>query len=106
MEFRNENRINIREQNYWAIYYFAYQGEQKRIQGQKLEALYRLIQWKGKPLCFENEHLYDGIKVIEFGDKDFIGFIRTGVSQSDFFPCKLQTLVFRDLGKVRKAKIG
>jgi len=69
-----------------------------------LEVLYRLIQWKGKPLSFEKDSAYNGLKVIEFGEKDYIGFIRQGVSPS-FFPCKLQIVILRKLCNVRESNV-
>lgn len=71
-----------------------------------MEALYRLVQRKGQPLDFPSDHKFYGIKVLEYADRDYIGFIRTGFSKSAFFPCKLQTIALGVLGIVEKAKSG
>ncbi|HEA19401.1 hypothetical protein LCGC14_1615070 [marine sediment metagenome] len=100
MDDTREERVFISQQNYWAIHDFAYHNGYKRIYGTKLEALYRLIQRKGKVIGFPQDRIYHNIKVLEYGDGDFIGFVRTGYSKTSFFPCKLKIVLLRALGPV------
>ncbi len=104
MKTNKKNRSNIKEQHYGTIHNFVYHNERTGLYGKKLEALYRLVQWKGKPLYFPTDHKFYNVKVIEYADRDFIGFIRTGFSKKAFFPCKLQTVALRLLGNTGKSK--
>lgn len=88
------------EQNYRAIHDFAYHNGYKRIYGTKLEALYRLFQRKGKVIGFPKDRIYHNIKILEYGDGDFIGLVTTGYCKTSFFPCKLKIVLLRALGTV------
>lgn len=99
-----KEKVFLKEQHYWVIHDFVYHNDRKRLQGEKLEALYRLVQSKGRPLDFSIDHKFHGVKVIEYADRDFIGFIRTGFSKKAFFPCNLQIVALRTLGTVGKSK--
>lgn len=90
-----KEKVFIKEQNYWAIHDFAYRFKTDHINGTKLEALYQLIQNKGRFLGVPSDHKFYKLKVLEYADGDFIGFIRTGYTKSSFFPCKLKTVAFR-----------
>lgn len=46
------------------------------LSGTKLEALYRWIQNKGRFLGVPGDHKFYKLKVLEYSDGDFIGFIR------------------------------
>tara|TARA_R110001583_G_scaffold9203_4_gene43657 strand:+ start:27999 stop:28328 length:330 start_codon:yes stop_codon:yes gene_type:complete len=100
MNDTREVKVFISEQNYWAIHDFAYFNSYKRIYGTKLEALYRLVQGKGKVIDFSNDRIYHNIKVLEYGNGDFIGFVRTAYSKTSFFSCKLKIIVLRECGSV------
>ncbi len=98
MKDKRKEKVFIGEQNYWAIHDFIYHNLKDGLQGAKLEALYRLIQWKGKIIDCRPDQSFYGIKVLEYADDDFIGFIRTGFSKTVFFPCKLEIVALRTLG--------
>lgn len=88
--------LNIKESNYWAIRDFAILGDNSRIQGTKLNALFNLVQKKGEPMQTENKKL-KGVKVINYGKGEYIGFIHTPFKDKNFFPCKLQTVSLTEL---------
>ncbi|WP_027066310.1 hypothetical protein [Maribacter sp. Hel_I_7] len=102
--FETHEKVFLKKEHYWVIHDFVYRNDRNRLQGKKLEALYRLIQLKGKPLDFGTDHEFYGVKVIEYADQDFIGFIRTGISKKTFFPCKLKIVALRALGNLGKSK--
>jgi len=90
--------MKINEQNYWAIHDFAVLGDNSRIQGQKLNALFNLIQKKGEPMKTQCKKL-NGVKVIDYGKGEYIGFIHTPYKKDCFFPCKLETVSLTELTK-------
>ena len=88
-------KANIKEQNYWMIKDFAIDNSRRpEVQGNKLKALYNLVQKKGTAIITKDEKL-EGVKVLEFGEGEFIGFKRTG--GSSFYPCVLKTILLTDL---------
>ena len=84
MDDTREERVFISEQNYWAIHDFAHHNGYQRIYGTKLEALYRLVQRKGKVIGFQKDCIYYNMKILEYGGGNFIDFVRTGYSKTSF----------------------
>ncbi len=81
MELKNrEGVLNLGEQHYRAMHDFAFHVALKRVQGEKLAALYRPIRSKRKPLGLNNNHLYNGMKTVEFGEQDLIILFGQGFS--------------------------
>jgi hypothetical protein len=81
----------IKPSNVWAIHDFSLLNQSHRITGNKLIALYRLIQKKGEPIQTEDEEL-KGVNVLEYDSGKYIGFIHTPIKKGSFFPCKLKTI--------------
>lgn len=82
--------VKIKEQNKWAIHDFCI-GQTQRITGNKLKALYYLIQSKGEPMETKDKEL-NGVKVLEYTEGQYIGLIHTPIKKGIFFPCKLKTI--------------
>ena len=93
-----QNKVYIKTSNYWAIHDFALFGNRSRIYGTKLKALYHLVQAKGEALDWGSSHKYKGVKVLDYGNGESIGFIRTGFKSNSFYPCKLYLLCLQALG--------
>jgi hypothetical protein len=89
--------VNLKKANYWAIHDFALMKDKERIQGSKLEALYRLIQLKGSPI--ETEGPLNGIKALEFGSGSFVAISHHPSSPDSFFPCRIKTVHLQQLNK-------
>ena len=96
---KDNKKVLIKASNYWAIHDLALLGNWSRIQGTKLQALYHLVQCRGKVLEGPNDSRYKGIKVLEYGDGCYIGFIRTAYKADTFFPCKLHVVGLQELVK-------
>ena len=88
--------MKIKESNYWAIHDFAVLGDNSRIQGIKLNALFNLIQKKGEAMKTKDKKL-NGVKVIDYGKGEYVGFLHTSYKNGEFFPCKLQTISLTEL---------
>lgn len=86
----------IKKSNANAIKDFAQFGNRKIIQGRKLEALYNLIQKKGKPMKTKDEKLKN-VKVLEYKEGEYIGIIRKEFNTDKFFPCKLSIVLLTKL---------
>ena len=87
---------NIKTQNYWAIFDFAMYGNRERLQGQKLEALYRLIQSKGTPIDAPKNDKINGIKALNISPVESIALIRKG-SENSFYPCTISSVLLTTL---------
>lgn len=95
----DNKKVFIKTSNYWAIHDVALLGNWSRVQGTKLQALYHLVQRRGKVLEGPNDSWYKGIKVLEYGNGCYIGFIRTACKADTFFPCKLHLVSLQELVK-------
>jgi hypothetical protein len=95
----DNKKVFIKASNYWAIHDVALLGNSSRVQGTKLHALYHLVQRRGKVLEGPHDIKYKGIKVLEYGDGCYIGFIRTAYKVGTFFPCKLHVVSLQELVK-------
>jgi len=88
-------KVNIKTSNYWAIKDFS-MGNDERIHGDKLIALYSLIQKKGKLIKGDNQ--YNHLKALEFSDNEFIAIEYTPFNKNgNFYPCKLKTIILTTL---------
>ena len=96
---KDNKKVLIKASNYWAIHDLALLGNWSRVQGTKLQALYHLVQCRGKVLEGPNDSRYKGIKVLEYGDGCYIGFIRIAYKAGTFFPCKLHVVSLQELVK-------
>ena len=83
---KDNKKVLIKASNYWAIHDLALLENWSRVQGTKLQALYHLVQCRGKVLEGPNDSRYKGIKVLEYRDGCYIGFIRTAYTADTFFP--------------------
>ena len=95
----DNKKVFIKASNYWAIHDVALLGNWSRVQGTKLQALYHLVQRRGKVLEGPHDIKYKGIKVLEYGEGCYIGFIRTAYNKDTFFPCKLHVVSLQELVK-------
>ena len=96
---KDNKKVLIKASNYWAIHDLALLGNWSRVQGTKLQALYHLVQCRGKVLEGPHDIKYKGIKVLEYGDGCYIGFIRIAYKAGTFFPCKLHVVSLQELVK-------
>ena len=96
---KDNKKVFIKTSNYCAIHDVALLGNWSRVQGTKLQALYHLVQRRGKVLEGPNDSRYKGIKVLEYGNGCYIGFIRTAYKADTFFPCKLHVVSLQELVK-------
>ena len=87
-------KAKIKTQNYWMLKDIGIHGieSRKEVQGDKLKAIYRLIQKKGEPINTTETGL-NGIKALEFGDGEFIAMKRTGYKTGCFYPCVIKTIL-------------
>lgn len=99
-------KVFIKASNYWAIHDLALFGNWNRVRGTKLQALYYLVQHKGKVLEGPHDSRYKGIKVLEYGNGRYIGFIRTTNNTDTFSPCKLHVVSLQELKKMNGQGIG
>jgi len=99
---REQNKVFIKTSNYWAIHDFALHNVQSIVIGTKLEALYRLVQRKGEVIDWSSSEKFKGVKVLNYGNECFIGFIRTGFKDDSFYPCKLKIICLQSLGKINE----
>ena len=95
----DNKKVFIKASNYWAIHDVALLGNWSRVQGTKLQALYHLVQRRGKVLEGPHDIKYKGIKVLVYGDGCYIGFIRIAYKAEIFFPCKLHVVSLQELVK-------
>lgn len=64
----------IKQSNYWMIIDFATTNSRKELQGNKLQALYRLIQKKGEPVKAD-DHKIDGLKALQISEMNLFVWI-------------------------------
>lgn len=89
-------KINLKQQNINEIDRFIKNHFNTTIQGTKLQALYKLIQNKGKTVqCKENSKL-NGKKVLEYKTGSYICLHRVGSTKS-FFPCSISIIQLTDI---------
>ena len=88
--------IYINQKNYFALKDFVLYDDYSRIQGSKLEALYKLIQKRGE-LMQTNDPVLSGVKCLEFSKGEYIALIVTSFKKGSFYPCKLQKIHFQAL---------
>ncbi|MER3374024.1 MAG: hypothetical protein RIM83_05245 [Allomuricauda sp.] len=93
----NHKKVFIKASNYWAIHDLALSGNGNRVRGTKLQALYHLVQRRGKILDGPHDSRYKGIKVLGYGNGCYIGFIRTPYNADTFFPCTLHVVSLQEL---------
>lgn len=66
-------------------------GNPYAIQGEKLKALYTLIQKKGEPVQTDDKELkLNGVMCLEITNGQFVAIKRVG-PKDKFFPCVLHT---------------
>lgn len=81
---------------YHEIKDFAVHNCKNTLIGTRLQALYRLIQYKGEPMQTTYEKM-QGVKVLKISECEYIGFLHTPMKKNSFFPCKLQTIFLKTL---------
>jgi hypothetical protein len=84
--------VNIKKSNQWAIHDAFMLANDTRMTGNKLIALYKLIQKKGEPIKTNDENL-KGVKALEYKKDNFIAMIHTPFKKGCFYPCKLKKIV-------------
>ena len=87
--------MSLKESTIYAIKDFA-MNHGGPIEGDKLKALYRLIQWKGVEITETTNMKLHGLKAYQFTDCDSIAIKRVG-SESKFFPCVMTTFLMTNL---------
>jgi len=93
-------KTNIKTQNYWMIKDFAIDRSRRpEVQGDKLIAIYKLIQKRGEPIKTADK-LLNGAKALEIRKGEYIAMIRTG-AKDKFYPCSLRTILLTDLKKIK-----
>jgi len=87
-------KANIKTQNYWMLKDIGLRGieSRKEVQGDKLTAIYKLIQKRGEPIRTTDPNL-KGVKALEFGDGEYIAMKRTGYKTGSFYPCAIKTIL-------------
>lgn len=85
----------IKEQNYWCIKDFAMSRNRPEMQGNKLKALFRLIEKKGEPIDTKDKTLA-GLKALQIAEGEWVAMKRTAIQES-FFPCMLKTYLLTSL---------
>jgi hypothetical protein len=93
------NTVKLKEANIYAIRDFSLYNNTKRIQGTKLQALYRLIQKKGEKVRVSGDHELKGHKALQFNTGEYICIIHTPCKKGFFFPCSLRTAHLQELTK-------
>lgn len=97
--------VNIKQSNQFAIHDAFMLANDKRITGDKLIALYKLIQSNGDKIDLAkdtqfinvNKSELQGVKVLEYDEGQYIGMIHTPINNNNFFPCKLKKITLTKL---------
>lgn len=89
-------QANINKSNIQQIRQFA-AGRPATIQGNKLIALYKLIQAKGETITTSQDHKLNGLKALEFSEGEYIAIKKTSYKTGSFFPAKLETYHMQNL---------
>lgn len=90
-------RPNIKESNYWMIYDFAMNRSRPEMQGNKLKALFKLIEKRGEPIETTDENL-NKLKALQIKQGEWVAMKRTAIS-NNFYPCRLKTYLLTQLSK-------
>jgi len=87
-------KANIKQSNYHLLKDIELGGVESRrdAHGDKLTAIYRLIQKRGEPIRTTDPNL-KGVKALEFGDGEYIAMKRTGYKTGSFYPCAIKTIL-------------
>ncbi len=90
--------VFIKESNYWMLKDIGLRGieSRKEVQGDKLKAIFRLIEKRGEPIKTTDPKLSD-LKALEFGDGEYIAMKRTGYKTGSFYPCAIKTILLTNL---------
>lgn len=86
---------NIKESNYWCIYDFAMNRSRPEMQGNKLKALFKLIEKRGEPIKTKEESL-KGLKALQIRQGEWVAIKRTAMC-ANFYPCQLKTYLLTQL---------
>lgn len=93
----------IKEANYWSIYDFAMSRNRPEMQGNKLKALFKLIEKRGEPIETKEKNL-NGLKALQIKPGEYVAIKRTVFGKAagqlngqPFFPCMLQTYLLTHL---------
>jgi hypothetical protein len=93
----------IKEANYWSIYDFAMSRNRPEMQGNKLKALFKLIEKRGEPIETKETNL-NGLKALEIKPGEWVAIKRTTFGKpagqlngQPFYPCMLQTYLLTTL---------
>ncbi len=87
--------VRIKTQTYWSIVDFCNNRNRAEMQGDKLKALYTLIQRKGEPIK-SNDDLLNGLKALQISECEYVAIKRTGRNET-FYPCVLKTILLTSL---------
>lgn len=90
-------KANIKESTYWLLKDIGLRGIEARpeVQGDKLKAIYRLIQRRGEVLQTNCKDL-QGVKALEFAEGEYLAMRRNGPKNS-FPPCAIKTILLNNL---------
>lgn len=88
-------KVNIKESNYYCIKDFFTNQSRPEMQGNKLKALFKLIQKKGEPIQTEDKSL-QGVKALKISDSEFIAIKKTPIN-GNFYPCMIKTYLLTSL---------
>lgn len=95
--------VNIKESNYWSIYDFALSRCRPEMQGNKLKALFKLIDKRGEPIETTDEKL-NGLKALQIKPGEWVAMQRTvfgkpagELNGQPFYPCMLRTYLLTAL---------
>lgn len=90
-------KAKIKTQNYFMLKDIGLRGIEARqeAQGDKLKAIFRLIQKRGEPIKSNDKRFHD-LKALEFGPGEYIAMKRTGPTDK-FFPCAIKTILLTTL---------
>ena len=86
---------NILKQNYQIIKSFSFGGQPMEMKGNKLKALFKLIENKGE-LIETDDNKLSGLKALAIADCEYIAINRTAI-QDSFYPCILKTYLLTSL---------
>lgn len=68
------------------------------IQGQKLQALYKLTQLRGEKITtLPKDNKIHGLKALNIGDGFYIAFKYYPIKKDSFFPCRLDLVYMEEL---------
>ena len=88
----------IKEQNYWMLKDIGLRGVESRseVRGNKLQAIYKLIQKRGEPIQ-TSDPLLNGVKALQFADGEYIAIKKTSHKAGSFYPCAIKTILLTTL---------